>query len=270
MKQALVCVFTFAATLTAAAVVDQSKVPAQLRGITIEQRLGAPLPLDSRFQDETGQTVPLSAYFNKRPVLLALVYYRCPMLCSRVLSGVVAALRPLKLQPGRDFDVVAISFDPSETPAEAAQKRDQYTRQYSGHAGSPGWHFLVGSPESIKAVTDAVGFHYRWDPSSNMYIHASGIMMATPEGKLSRYFYGIEYEPKDLKLGLIESSHNKIGSLADMVLLFCCQYDPTTGKYTAAVLNLVRVGGVLILLAMGAGFWWLSRKGPATAGALPV
>lgn len=269
--KAIVCVLAFAGLLPAATVVDQSKLPAQLRGITIDQHLGAQLPLDTQFQDETGRTVPLSSFFsNGKPVLLALVYYRCPMLCSRILAGVVSGLKPLRIQAGRDFNVVAISFNPSETPAEAAQKRDYYSHLYSGKTGSPGWHFLVGSPESIKAVTEAVGFHYRWDPTTNMYIHASAVYTATPEGKLARYFYGVEYEPKDLNLGLIESSHDKIGSVVDQFLLFCCSYDPTTGKYTAAVLNILRAAGILALILMTAGFIWLMRRDPRRRGHLPA
>ncbi|MBV8847823.1 MAG: SCO family protein [Bryobacterales bacterium] len=240
---------------------DLPKLPPQLQGITIEQHLGAQLPLDAQFEDENGQTVTLGSFFGEKPVVLALVYYRCPMLCSRIMTGAVLGLRPLNLKAGRDYNVVAISINPSETPAEAAQKRDEYTRNYSGRAGSPGWHFLVGSPESIKAVTEAAGFHYRWDPATQMYFHASAIMMATPEGKMSRYFYGVEYEPKDLELGLMESSRNKIGSPADRILLFCSHYDPTTGKYTVAVMNILRASAVLIMIAMGAGFWWLTRSG---------
>ena len=160
------------------------------------------------------------------------------MLCSRILNGVVAGLRPLSLRPGRDFDVVAISINPTETPAEAADKQAFYSRRYSPYEGSAGWHFLVGDEPAISAVTEAAGFHYRYDPITRMFVHASGIMVLTPAGKMARYFYGVEYEPKDLKLGLIEASGNRIGSPADQILLFCYHYDPTTGKYGAAVLNL--------------------------------
>jgi protein SCO1/2 len=243
-----------------AAAADLPQLPPQLQGITIEQHLGAQLPLDAQFQNENGESVALGSFFGKRPVVLALIYYRCPMLCSRILSGVMFALKPLDLKAGRDFNVVAISINPSETPAEAAAKRDEYTQKYSGHAGSPGWHFLVGTPESIKAVTEAAGFHYRWDPATQMYFHASGIMVATPQGKMSRYLYGVEYEPKDLNLALIESSNNKIGSPADRILLFCSHYDPAIGKYTIAVMNVLRASAVLVMIAMGAGFWWLSRR----------
>src|SRR5215469_2735401 len=260
--KALYLVLAFSILLQSARSADLPKLPPQLQGITIEQHLGAQLPLDAQFQDESGATVALGSFFGGKPVVLALVYYRCPMLCSRIMSGVAFGLQPLDLKAGRDYNVVAISINPSETPAEAAAKRDEYTQKYSGHSGSPGWHFLVGPPESIKAVTDAAGFHYRWDPDTQMYFHASGIMIVTPEGKLSRYLYGVEYEPKDLKLGLMESSRNKIGSPADRILLFCSHYDPTTGKYTVAVMNVLRVSAVLVMIAMGAGFWWLNRGVP--------
>ena len=249
-------------SLTAAAAISAPKLPPELQGIGIDQRLGAQLPLSAQFQNEDGKTVALGSFFRDKPVLLALVYYECPMLCNRILSGVVAGLRPLNLKAGRDFEVVAISFNPKETPAEAASKRDLYSKQYSRTAGIAGWHFLVGSPASIKSVTDAAGFHYRWDAATNMYIHGSGIMIATPEGKVARYFYGVEYEPKDLKLGLIESSHDTIGSPVDQILLFCYHYDPTTGKYGAAVLNLLRAAALLTLLALGSGILWLSRREP--------
>lgn len=233
-------------------------LPPELQGIGIVQHLNAQLPLDTEFRDETGATVPLRAYFGKRPVLLALVYYTCPMLCNQILTGVAAALSPLSLRPGRDFDVVAISINPAETPADAAAKREFASHRYSTKLGTNGWHFLVGDQASIHAVADVVGFHYRYDPASKMFFHASGVMSVTPQGKLARYFYGVDYEPKDLKLGLVEASHDKIGSLADQVLLFCYHYDPKTGKYSATVLNLLRFAGIACLLAFAVGlilFW---------------
>ncbi|HVW09400.1 MAG TPA: SCO family protein [Bryobacteraceae bacterium] len=235
-------------------------LPPVLQGIGIEQRLNSALPLDTEFRDETGASVPLRKYFGARPVLLAPVYYRCPMLCSQILSGVVAGLRPLSLQPGRDFDVVVFSFNPDETAADAAAKRDFYTRRYSRRAGTAGWHFLTGSQASIDAVTKAIGFHYRRDPQSGMFIHASGVMIVTPEGRLARYLYGVEYQPKDLKLALMEASHNRIGTRVDQVLLFCYHYDPSTGKYTLVVLNLLKgvasltvIGGALALMLLWRG-----------------
>jgi protein SCO1 len=235
-------------------------LPPDLSGIGIEQRLNAQIPLDMTFRDESGASVQLRSFFGSKPVVLAPVYYRCPMLCSQILSGVVAGLRPLSLKPGRDFDVVAISFDPADTPAEAMLKRTQYSHSYSSRAGVNGWHFLVGSQAAITPVMQAIGFHYRWDPVHKMFIHASGVMIATPEGRVARYLYGVEYEPKDLKLSLVEASHNRIGSAVDQILLFCYHYDPKTGKYGAIVLGSVKIGAIFILIAMSVGLFFLWRR----------
>jgi protein SCO1/2 len=235
-------------------------LPKELQGIGIEQRLGAQVPLETVFTNAEGEQVPLRTYFSGRPVLLTLVYYTCPMLCSQILNGVVSGLRPLRVQPGRDFDVVAISINPSETAADAAEKQNFYSRRYWGHAESTGWHFLVGTQAAIDSVTAAAGFHYRWDPASKMFIHASGVMVLTPGGKLARYFYGVQYEPKDLKLGLIEASGNKIGAATDQILLFCYHYDPATGKYSATVLNLLHAAAVLFLVFSGMILTFLFRR----------
>jgi protein SCO1 len=235
-------------------------LPPNLNGIGIEQRLNAQIPLDMTFRDESGASVQLRSFFGSKPVVLAPVYYRCPMLCSQILSGVVAGLRPLSLKPGRDFDVVAISFDPADTPAEAMLKRTQYSHSYSSRAGVNGWHFLVGSQAAITPVMQAIGFHYRWDPVHKMFIHASGVMIATPEGRVARYLYGVEYEPKDLKLSLVEASHNRIGSAVDQILLFCYHYDPKTGKYGAVVLGSLKIGAIFILIAMSVGLFFLWRR----------
>jgi protein SCO1 len=235
-------------------------LPPDLSGIGIEQRLNAQIPLDMTFRDESGASVQLRSFFGNKPVVLAPVYYRCPMLCSQILSGVVAGLRPLSLKPGRDFDVVAISFDPADTPAEAMLKRTQYSHSYSSRAGVNGWHFLVGSQAAITPVMEAIGFHYRWDPVHKMFIHASGVMIATPEGRVARYLYGVEYEPKDLKLSLVEASHNRIGSAVDQILLFCYHYDPKTGKYGAVVLGSLKIGAIFILIAMSVGLFFLWRR----------
>jgi protein SCO1 len=235
-------------------------LPPDLSGIGIEQRLNAQIPLDMTFRDESGASVQLRSFFGSKPVVLAPVYYRCPMLCSQILSGVVAGLRPLSLKPGRDFDVVAISFDPADTPAEAMLKRTQYSHSYSSRAGVNGWHFLVGSQAAITPVMEAIGFHYRWDPVHKMFIHASGVMIATPEGRVARYLYGVEYEPKDLKLSLVEASYNRIGSAVDQILLFCYHYDPKTGKYGAVVLGSLKIGAIFILIAMSVGLFFLWRR----------
>jgi protein SCO1 len=235
-------------------------LPPNLNGIGIEQRLNAQIPLDTTFRDESGASVQLRSFFGSKPVLLLPVYYGCPMLCSQILSGVVAGLRPLSLKPGRDFDVVAISFDPADTPAEAMLKRTQYSHSYSSRAGVNGWHFLVGSQAAITPVMQAIGFHYRWDPAHKMFIHASGVMIATPEGRVARYLYGVEYEPKDLKLSLVEASHNRIGSAVDQILLFCYHYDPKTGKYGAVVLGSLKIGAIFLLIAMSVGLFFLWRR----------
>ena len=224
--------------------------PPNLNDIGIDQRLGATLPLDTIFTNGKGEQLPLRRYFGARPVVLALVYYTCPMLCEQILSGMVVGLRPLRLEPGRDFDVVAISINPAETAADAAAARNDYSRRYSRRAGTGGWHFLVGSQSSIQAVTEAAGFHYRYDRASGMFFHASGIMIVTPEGRLSRYFYGVSYPPKDLELGLVEASGNRIGSAADQILLFCYHYDPSVGKYGWAVMNLLRASGAVFFAGM--------------------
>jgi protein SCO1 len=232
----------------------------QFNGIGIEQKLNAEVPLDTVFEDESGASVPLRKYFDGKPVLLAPVYYRCPMLCSQVLSGVVAGLRPLSLKPGRDFEIVAVSFDPADTPPTAALKREHYSRSYSSKGGTAGWHFLTGSQSSIQAVMQSIGFHYRWDAAHKMFIHASGIMILTPGGHLARYLYGVEYEPKDLKLSLIEASHDRIGSPVDQILLLCYHYDPKSGKYGAVVVNMLRGAAVLMLAVMGIGMWVFWRR----------
>ena len=266
----------FSAGLLAAQPVDDSPagLPVKLRGIGIEQRLGETVPADVPFLDESGRTVTLGSIAPGRPILLAMVYYRCTMLCNQILNGVVRGLRPLSLQPGRDFDVVAISIDPTEDPTLAAGKRDHYVQSYSRTARPEGWHFLTGTQQSITAVADAVGFHYRYDPPTKLFLHASGVMVLTPRQRIARYFYGVEYEPKDLKLGLIEGSGNRIGSRVDQILLFCYHYDPTQGKYSAAVLNLIQAGGALTLLALAGGLAWLwrndlRRRGPRLEARLP-
>jgi protein SCO1 len=227
-------------------------------GIGIQQKLNAPVPLDLAFHDESAAAVPLRTYFGQKPVLLAPVYFRCPMLCSQVLSGVVSGLRPLSIKPGRDFEVVAVSFDPADTPAAAAEKRVHYSRSYSSTAGVAGWHFLTGDQKSIQPLMQSIGFKYRYDAAHQQFIHASAVMVLTPDGHVARYLYGVDYEPKDLKLSLIEASHERIGSPVDEVLLFCYHYDPKTGKYGAAVINILRAAAILMIgvLALAGFFLW--------------
>jgi len=258
MKHSPVVLLLLAALLHAADSSDKTPVPKDLQGIGIDQHLNAQVPLNAQFLDESGRTVRLGDYLGQRPAILALVYYRCTMLCSYILSGVVSGLRPLSLHPGSDFDVIAISIDPSDRPADAKDQQAHYSRAYSAKAGGAGWHFLTGDEKNIRLVADAVGFHYRYDPKTNMFLHAAGIMVLTPQGKAARYFYGVEFAPKDLELGLVEASANRIGSPADQILLYCYHYDPATGKYGAAVMNLLRVaaGGVLAALAISLFILW--------------
>jgi protein SCO1/2 len=234
-------------------------LPGSLAGVGISQRLGVQVPLNTVLRDEAGREVSLATYFQSgKPVLLAPVYYRCPMLCTQILSGMVSALRVLSLDPGKDFEVVAISFDPKDTAEIAAAKKENYLRRYRRPGTANGWHFLTGDEASVRAVTDAIGFHYKYDPKTDQYAHASGIMLLTPEGRVSKYFYGVEYSPRDIRLGLVEASNNRIGTPADEVLLFCFHYDPATGKYGAAVMNLLRItagafalmGGLAIVIAL--------------------
>jgi protein SCO1/2 len=234
--------------------------PSPLKDVTIEQRLNSQLPLDAKFRDEEGRTVPLGTYFGKRPVVLALVYYECPMLCTQILNGMVAAAKVMTFVPGKDYQVVAISFDARETPQQAALKKKIYMKDYGHPETADGWHFLTGDLDSIKRVTDAVGFRYKWDVYTATFAHASAIYVLTPDGKLSKYFYGIEYSPKDMRFGLIEASKNKIGTAVDQVLLFCYHFDPTTAKYTLVALNLLRAAGAATVLALGGFVFIMLRR----------
>lgn len=223
--------------------------PAILRGVGIEQKMGAQVPLDLQFFDESGREVKLGQYFGK-PVILAMVYYACPSLCNMVLDGVVRAVSGLKQTAGTEFDVVAVSFDPRETPEMAREKKATIVREYRRPGTENGWHFLTGDEKESRALANAIGFHYSYDSMSNQYVHAAAIMMLTPEGKVNRYFYGIQYEPRDLRLALDESSEGKIGSFTDAVLLYCCHYDPATGKYGVVIMNVLRLAGLLTVVLM--------------------
>jgi len=229
--------------------------PQILQGVGFDQRLNEQVPLDLTFTDDTGHSVRLGDYFGNKPVILALVYYQCPRLCTLVLNGLVQGMLEMPFSAGNEFEVVTISFDPRETWELAASKKEAYLQRYGRPGASSGWHFLTGDETQIRRLTDAVGFRYRFDPAQKQFVHASGIMIATPQGKLSRYFYDVRYSGRDLRLGLIEASHNKIGSPVDQILLYCFHYDPTLGKYSASVMTFVRVGGVLTMLSI-AGFVW--------------
>lgn len=240
-------------------------LPDALQKTGIEQKLGAALPLETEFKDADGQIVRLGDYFNKgRPVILAFVYYECPMLCNEVLNGLTGTLKGISFDAGKEFDVVAISFDvrENEKPDLAKNKKLSYMERYGRPGTEKGWHFLTGNQASVEAVTKAAGFGFEWDENSNQFAHAGGIMVVTPEGKLSKYFYGIDYSPKDVKFGLIESAEHKVGNAAEMLLLYCYHYDPSTGKYGLAILSVIRLLGIFTLLGMGAmGFvFWRRNK----------
>ena len=238
-------------------------LPEALQKIGIDQKLGDQLPLDTVLKDEDGKDVKLGDYFNRgRPVILALVYYECPMLCNEVLNGLTGSLKGISLDAGKDFDVVAISFDARENdkPDLAKNKKASYVERYGRPGTENGWHFLTGTQESIDKVTKAAGFNYAWDEKTQQFAHAGGIMITTPGGKLSRYFYGIDYAPKDVKFGLMDSAEAKIGNPAEKLLLYCYHYDPASGKYGLAILSVVRLGGVATLLAMGAMFFVFWRR----------
>jgi protein SCO1/2 len=228
-----------------------AKLPTALEGVGIDQKLDAQVPLGLTFRDEFGRAQPLSTYFHAKPVLLALVYYRCPMLCMQILGGLESSLKAVSFNPGRDFEVVNVSFDAADTPESAMSKRKMYLQRYGRPGTANGWHFLTGDETNIRALAAAVGFRYRYDAATKQFAHASGIMILTPEGRISRYFYGIEYAPRDIRLGLVEASRNQIGSPVDQILLFCYHYDPATGRYGAAAMNLVRLAGALFVLIGG-------------------
>ena len=254
-----------------------SGLPTALKTVGIEQKLGNQLPLDTVLRREDGQDVKLGEFFKTgRPVVLVFAYYECPMLCTQVLNGVTGSLKGINLNAGKDFDVVAISFDPrdNERPDLAKNKKANYVEHYNRPGTESGWHFLTGSEDSIKAVTDAAGFKFQWDDKTQQFAHAAGVMVVTPEGKMSRYFYGIDYAPKDLKFGIMESAQDKVGTPAEQLLLYCYHYDPATGTYGFAILRLMRVAGIATLLGMGAMafvFWKRNKKkaaepsGPAAA-----
>lgn len=229
---------------------NASNQPDILKKIGIEQRLGEQAPLDLEFYDEAGNTVPLQQYFGEKPVILALVYYNCPMLCNLVLNGLTKNLKPLSFSAGEEFDIISLSFDHRETPALAAEKKKNYLKDYDRASAASGWHFLTGDSVNISRLAEAVGFRYQFDPVTKEYAHAGGIMVLTPQGKLARYFYGVDYPSRDLRLSLVEASENKIGSPVDQLLLYCYHYDPRTGKYGLVIMNVLRLAGIATVLLL--------------------
>jgi len=230
---------------------DASATPEILKHVGIEQMIGASLPLDLAFSDETGTPVQLGSFFGDKPVILTLVYYDCPMLCTEVLNGLNRSLAPLSYSIGEEFDVVTVSFDPRETPTLASQKKAVYTQRYGRPGTTEGWHFLTGDEAAIDALTGTVGFNYVYDETEGQFVHGSAIMIVSPKGTVSHYFFGIEYPSEDVRLALVESSEDKLGTVFDQVMLYCFNYDPEQGKYGVAIMNSMRVAGLVTLLAMG-------------------
>ena len=237
-----------------------NKLPELLTEIGLDQKLNAQVPLELPFKDEDGRDVRLGDYFGKRPVILTLVYYECPMLCTQVLNGLTSALGVLKFSVGQEFDIVTVSFDPKETPELASAKKAAYIQRYKRAGAENGWHFLTGGEKSIAALTKAVGFRYAYNAGIDQYAHVSGIMVLTPGGKLSRYFYGIEYGPRDVRLALIEAADQRIGTPVDQLLLYCFHYDPKSARYSFAIMRLIRAAGLTTVLALAAGVFVLRRR----------
>jgi len=233
--------------------------PQVLRDVGFDQRLGEALPLDAAFRDESGRAVRLGDYFGRKPVVLSLAYYGCPMLCTLSLNGLASALKTLSFDAGREFEVVTVSFEPRETPAQAASAKKTYLERYGRPGASGGWHFLTGDMAAIEAVTRAVGFRYAWDDETRQYAHPTGIVVATPQGRIARYLYGVEYAPKDLRFGLVEASAGRVGSPVDRLLLYCYQYDPVRGRYGAAIMRTVRLLGILTVVSL-VGFIAVMRR----------
>jgi protein SCO1/2 len=226
--------------------------PSILDGVGLDQRLNSQVPLDLAFVDENGQAVQLQQYFGAKPVILIMVYYQCPMLCTQVLTGFTGAMLGVRrFNIGREFNVVTVSIDPRDTAADAAAAKKKYIERYRRPEAEQGWHFLTGKKDQIDALAQAVGFRYAWDPEVKQYAHASGIMLLTPQGRVAQYYYGIEYAPRDIQLGLIEASKGKIGNVVDEVLLYCYHYDPRQGKYGAAIFNVLRLSALITILALG-------------------
>lgn len=235
--------------------------PPGLKNVGIQQNLNGQIPGDLVFRDETGKMVHLGDYFGQKPMILSLVYYKCPMLCGEVLAGLSSALRVLKFNVGDEFNVLTVSFDPKDTPEIGAAKKAEYIERYGRPGAAQGWHFLTGPQSSIDALTKAAGFQYQYDPKTEQFAHSTAIMILTPQGKIAQYYYGVEYAPKDLRLGLIQASQNKIGTVVDEVLLYCYHYDPNTGKYGAVISRILQLSALATVLILGLFMVVLIRHG---------
>ena len=235
-------------------------LPPALVNVGFDPQLNAQIPLDAHFVDELGQPVTLRQYAGKKPMVLVFAYYTCPMLCEQVEQAVVGTLKMISFNPGTDYEVVFLSFDPADTPDAALKKKHEAMSRFARPATERGWHFLTGSPEAIDAVTKAAKFRFSYDQQTKAFAHASGILLLTPDGRISRYFFGVEYPPSNVRLGLVDASAGKIGTPVDHLLLFCYQYDPTRARYSATVLTVIRMGGVVTLLCMAIGFVIFRRR----------
>lgn len=231
--------------------VPEPPAPAILKRAGFDQKLGAQVPMDARFRSETGELRTLREFADGKPVILNLAYFGCPMLCTEVVNGMMEAVAGVPYHIGKDYAILTVSFDPKEGPELAAEKKANYIKSLGQPDASPGWHFLTGDEDSIRSVTESVGFTYAWDEVGKQYGHASGLVILTPDGKISHYFYGVRYPPKDVRLALADASHGRIGGPVEKLLLFCFHYDAKAGKYSVAVMNLIRAGGVATLLALG-------------------
>jgi protein SCO1/2 len=246
--------------LALSALAQAQERPTVLRDVGFDQRLDQVVPNDIALRDETGRDVRLADYLGKKPVVLALVYYECPSLCTMTLNGLVSAMNAVSFDAGKEYDVVTVSFEPRETPAQATAKKNAYLKRYQRPGSAAGWHFLTGEPDQITRLTQAVGFRYTWDERTRQYAHPSGVVVLTPEGRIARYLFGIEYAPKDLRFALVEASEGRVGGVVDQAILFCYQYDPMTGKYGTAIMRLLRVASLLTLAALGTFIFTMWRR----------
>lgn len=261
---ALLAVSAFGQGMTSGILSPSPSVrPPGLKNVGIQQNLNQGIPADLAFTDDLGRSVHLGDYFGKRPLILNLVYYNCPMLCGEVLSGLEHSLSMMQFDVGQEFDVITVSFDPSETPEMAAKKKSEFLRRYKRAGSEQGWHFLVGKQDAIDALTKAAGFQYQYDAKTKQFAHATAILVLTPEGRIAQYYYGVEYPPKDLRLGLVEAGKGKIGNIVDQLLLYCYHYDPEQGKYSATILRVLRLAGVATMLCIGTLIFVMIRRGPA-------
>jgi protein SCO1/2 len=256
-SRAAFVMFVLLSLLPAAACAELQHV---FQDVGMDQNIGAEIPTSGRFRDADGRTVSLGSYLGSRPAIVVLDYYNCPNLCGVTLRGLVQALKNLRLRPGRDFEVISISIDPSEGPKDARRKKDELLAEYAHPDTAGGWHFLTGDRQSIKAVAEALGYRYRYDPELKQYAHAAGIIIANSAGRAARYFFGVRFEPQDLRLGLVEAGQGKVGEVVDQLLLLCYQYDPATGRYGFAILNSIRALAALTVLVIGVSLWRMTRR----------